>query len=124
MRYSFLSILAIVIFSGCGGGGNNTTTAVKTNVTLPTTYTPNNGRVLASSCFGCHGTNGKSTNGWDSLSAGEMDEMIGEHPLMDAIGVGYTNSEVVAIANWLSTMPNSGDNENGDENENEGGDDD
>jgi len=106
---------------------NNDGTIDNTNITpftLPTTYTPNNGRVLASSCFGCHGTNGKSTNGWDSLSAGEMNEETYEHPLMDAIGVGYTNSEVAAIANWLSTMPNSGDNENGDENENEGGDDD
>jgi len=87
-------------------------------VLLPTTFNINDGRLLASSCFQCHGTNGKSVNSWDSLSASEMNEMIGEHPLMDAIGIGYTNDEILKMTDWLRTIPNSTNSENkGDDND-------
>jgi hypothetical protein len=79
------------------------------NITLPTLYEPNNGRLLASQCAQCHGTNGISTNEWDSI-AGEDDlasEMFDdEHPIMKAQANGYTSTEINTIESWLSTQNN------------------
>lgn len=81
---------------------NNTTT----KVSLPTEFTENVGRLLGSQCAQCHGTNGKSTNSWDSI-AGE-DELIheihDEDPIMSAQAKGYTPTEISLIGNWLSTL--------------------
>ena len=74
---------------------------------LPTTYTANAGRLLGSQCAQCHGTNGVSTNEWDSI-AGEdnlLDEMFeDDEPIMSAQAHGYTTDEIVLIENWLKTL--------------------
>jgi len=74
---------------------------------LPTTYTANAGRLLGSQCAQCHGTNGVSTNEWDSI-AGEdnlLDEMFeDDEPIMSAQAHGYTSDEIVLIENWLKTL--------------------
>jgi len=74
---------------------------------LPTTYTANAGRLLGSQCAQCHGTNGVSTNEWDSI-AGEdnlLDEMFeDDEPIMSAQAHGYTSEEIVLIENWLKTL--------------------
>ncbi len=118
-KIMFVGAASAFMLSGCGSGSteetveNTTTTPIENSTaTLPASYTENDGRLLASSCFQCHGTNGQSTNSWDSLSADEMNEMIGEHPLMDAIGIGYTQSEILAMTGWLSTVSYSSDDEN------------
>ncbi len=77
------------------------------NTVLPTTYTANAGRLLGSQCAQCHGTNGVSTNEWDSI-AGEdnlLDEMFeDDEPIMSAQAHGYTSEEIVLIENWLKTL--------------------
>jgi hypothetical protein len=74
---------------------------------LPTTYTANAGRLLGSQCAQCHGTNGVSTNEWDSI-AGEdnlLDEMFeDDEPIMSAQAHGYTSEEIILIENWLKTL--------------------
>lgn len=76
-------------------------------IVLPTSYTANSGRLLGSQCAQCHGTNGVSTNSWDSI-AGEddlLDEFFeDEEPIMSAQAHGYTNEEVSLIGNWLKTL--------------------
>jgi len=77
------------------------------NTVLPTTYTANAGRLLGSQCAQCHGTNGVSTNEWDSI-AGEdnlLDEMFeDDEPIMSAQAHGYTSEEIILIENWLKTL--------------------
>lgn len=73
-------------------------------------YTPVNGRLLASQCFQCHGTNGRSVNDWDSIlgeSYSEILEELAEYPtthIMGAQAVGYTLAERQALASYLSGM--------------------
>ncbi|WP_321275851.1 hypothetical protein [Thiomicrorhabdus indica] len=76
-------------------------------------YTPVNGRLLASQCFQCHGTNGRSVNGWDSIlgeSYSEILEELNEYPvthIMGAQAVGYTVAERQALAAYLSGISGS-----------------
>lgn len=72
-------------------------------ITLPVSYTLDDGKLLGSQCAQCHGTNGYSSNNWDSLEgeSGLYSEMRGEHPLMDKQAQGYTETEVLKIENWL-----------------------
>jgi hypothetical protein len=77
------------------------------DILLPTTYTANAGRLLGSQCAQCHGTNGVSSNEWDSI-AGE-DDLAGEifeddEPIMSAQAHGYTSEEIILIGNWLKTL--------------------
>ncbi len=74
---------------------------------LPSTYTADAGRLLGSQCAQCHGTNGISSNEWDSI-AGE-DELESEifeddEPIMSAQAHGYTSEEIILIGNWLKTL--------------------
>lgn len=74
---------------------------------LPTAYTADAGRLLGSQCAQCHGTNGVSSNEWDSI-AGE-DELESEifeddEPIMSAQAHGYTSEEIILIGNWLKTL--------------------
>jgi len=82
---------------------DNTTT----NIVLPATYTADAGRLLGSQCAQCHGTNGISVNGWDSI-AGE-DNLQSEifeddEAIMMAQAHGYTSEEITLIGNWLKTL--------------------
>ena len=74
---------------------------------MPTSYTANAGRLLGSQCAQCHGTNGVSSNEWDSI-AGEDDlesEIFeDDEPIMSAQAHGYTSEEIVLISNWLKTL--------------------
>ncbi|MCO4844501.1 MAG: hypothetical protein KC427_00625 [Sulfurovum sp.] len=77
---------------------------------LPATYTTNAGRLLGSQCAQCHGTNGISSNEWDSI-AGEDDlenEIFeDDEPIMSAQAHGYTGEEIILIGNWLKTLKNN-----------------
>ncbi|BCN94189.1 hypothetical protein THMIRHAM_19740 [Thiomicrorhabdus immobilis] len=79
-------------------------------------YTVTSGRLLASQCAQCHGTNGSSTNSWDSIAGESAAELVsemleikaGEEDLiMQAQAHGYTDSEIQALASWLATQPSS-----------------
>ena len=85
---------------------SNITTITSTTTTLPTTYTLNEGRLLGANCAQCHGTNGISTNSWDSI-AGEgnlLDEFReeDENALMYSVSHGFSDTQVNLIGSWLS----------------------
>jgi sulfide dehydrogenase cytochrome subunit len=77
--------------------------------------TPPAGRLLASNCFQCHGTNGKGP-GFDRLagkSAAEIyDELLemrarisrASTDIMAKHALGYTDTQLRELAQWLSTQ--------------------
>jgi len=115
-----LSLAFFFFLQGCGGSSSltddTTTTNIvddgdssdtTTNIVLPTGYTADAGRLLGSQCAQCHGTNGISTNEWDSI-AGEadlLDEIFtDDEPIMNAQAHGYTEEEIILIGDWLKTL--------------------
>ncbi len=88
----------------------NNNSNISSTLTLPTSYSQNDGRLLASQCFQCHGTNGVSTNSWDSIAGeDEMDEVFGEDAIMDAQAHGYTTQELNLIGSYLKTLSRNND---------------
>ncbi len=79
----------------------------------PNVSVPDGGRLLASQCFQCHGTDGNSSTGIDSL-AGEsvaeiVDEMLemqieNDNELMHYQARGYNNAQIQAIAAFFATQ--------------------
>lgn len=71
------------------------------------------GRLLASNCFQCHGTNGKGP-GFDDIngkSVGKIYKKLKEfqsgkegNGLMTKHALGYTDAQMVALDKWLSTQ--------------------
>lgn len=75
-------------------------------ITLPSTFTANAGRLLGSQCAQCHGTNGVSSSGIDSIK-GENNlthEIYDDDALMNAQANGYTSTEILAIESWLNNV--------------------
>lgn len=73
---------------------------------------PNLARNLAATCANCHGTNGRSVGGMDSL-AGEPKEKLlqklndfrsGDKPatIMHQIVAGYTDEQLALISAWFA----------------------
>lgn len=86
--------------------GENSTT----EIVLPTSYAPDAGRLLGSQCAQCHGTNGISSNEWDSIAGeGNLEDEIYEddEPIMSAQAHGYTSEEIILIGNWLKILKNN-----------------
>jgi cytochrome c553 len=75
--------------------------------------TPPPGRLLASNCFQCHGTNGKGP-GFDTLAGKSASEIYKEmvefrsgkegNGLMAKHSMGYTDAQLKQLAQWLSTQ--------------------
>ena len=73
--------------------------------------TPPAGRLLASNCFQCHGTNGKGP-GFDRLAGKPANELYNElkefqrgeegNGIMARHALGYTDAQLRELANWLS----------------------
>lgn len=73
--------------------------------------TPPVGRLLASNCFQCHGTNGKGP-GFDTLAGKSASELYSEmkafqsgkegQNIMAKHAMGYTDAQLRALADWLS----------------------
>lgn len=71
------------------------------------------GRLLASNCFQCHGTNGKGP-GFERLAGKRASEIVGElnemragkegNGIMTRHAMGYTDAQIKALANYLSTQ--------------------
>lgn len=71
------------------------------------------GRLLASNCFQCHGTNGKGP-GFDTLAGKSASELYSElkefqsgkegNGIMARHAMGFTDTQLRAIAAWLSTQ--------------------
>ena len=72
------------------------------------------GRLLASNCFQCHGTNGRGP-GFERLagqSSGKIYEELKElqsgkegNGLMARHAMGYSDTQLRAIANWFAAQP-------------------
>ncbi|MDI6748699.1 MAG: c-type cytochrome [Pseudomonadota bacterium] len=76
-----------------------------------TTAAPPAGRLLASNCFQCHGTNGsggveKIAGKSASEIVKELKEMQQKSPpkMMDMHARGYTDAEINQLANYLATL--------------------
>ncbi|AVZ78596.1 cytochrome C [Zoogloeaceae bacteirum Par-f-2] len=75
---------------------------------------PDLARNLAATCANCHGTNGKSVGGMDSLAGEPRDKLMqklmafkrGEKPasIMHQIAKGYTDEQLGLIADYFSTQ--------------------
>ncbi|WP_373017337.1 cytochrome c [Thiomicrorhabdus sp.] len=95
---------------------DNETSTSTTVYTPVSAYTASVGRLLASQCAQCHGTNGYSVNSWDSLAGESASELVAEMleikageeaPIMQAQAHGYTDAEIQALAEWFATQPGS-----------------
>lgn len=76
-----------------------------------TTSAPPPGRLLASNCFQCHGTNG--SGGVESINGKSVSEITKElkemqakstPEMMDMHARGYTDAEIKLLATYLSTL--------------------
>ena len=73
------------------------------------------GRLLASNCFQCHGTDGRGSGTFERLAgksareiAGELREMKAENKrgdIMTIHALGYTDAQITLIADYLSKQP-------------------
>ncbi len=74
---------------------------------------PPAGRLLASNCFQCHGTNGKGP-GFDQLAGKSVNEIYEELKefqsgkegpgIMTRHAQGYTDAQLRSLSAWLSTQ--------------------
>lgn len=74
------------------------------------------GRLLASQCAQCHGTNGAGP-GFDEIAGKNARELYNElremkyrpiEGIMDRQARGYTDSQLDLISNYLSSLPGNG----------------
>ncbi len=84
--------------------------------TLPAAPPP--GQLLSSQCFQCHGTNGQPVSGFEGIggeNANEMHKELLEMSLRKPEGImdlqirAYTPAQLRLIANYLSTLPKTGE---------------
>lgn len=78
-----------------------------------TSNAPPNGRLLASNCFQCHGTNGKGP-GFDTLAGKSASKLYSElvkyrsgqegSGIMAKHALGYTDAQLLALSQYLSTQ--------------------
>ena len=90
-----------------------TVLALSAGLTVAQAQTVPAGRLLASNCFQCHGTNGKGP-GFDAINAksvGEIYKKLKEfqagkegNGIMAKHALGYTDTELQALDKWLSTQ--------------------
>lgn len=74
---------------------------------------PPAGRLLASNCFQCHGTNGKGP-GFDTIGGKSASEIYKElkefrsgkegNGIMAKHAMGYTDAQLQSLAAWLATQ--------------------
>lgn len=81
-----------------------------------TAGTPPAGRLLASNCFQCHGTNGRAVSGFEKLAGmsaselkGELSEMKVENEggIMGVHAAAYTDAQIAAMASYFASVNSS-----------------
>ena len=91
------------------------------------------GRLLASQCAQCHGTDGVSKTGIDSLVGESRNEIIKEmrkmknstsHKIMNLQAKGYTTEQVAMIADYFASLSGGGGGGGDDDDDNDNDDDD
>lgn len=98
-------------FTTRAGGAVVAAFALQLAVSAAQAQTPPPGRLLASNCFQCHGTNGAGP-GFDRLagkSAAELYQELKEFQsgkegkgIMTQHALGYTDTQLRQLADWLS----------------------
>jgi cytochrome c553 len=101
-RRGVVAPLALLLVGLCGSA------AVQAQVSVPPA-----GRLLASNCFQCHGSNGKGP-GFEQINGKSVDEIYKElremqagkegQGLMTRHAMGYSDAQLRAISQWLSTQ--------------------
>ena len=76
------------------------------------------GRLLASQCAQCHGTNGNAVSGFESLAGESVNEIYNElkdmqahtppEGIMDLQARGYTDEQIQLLAEFFAAQPRSG----------------
>lgn len=118
----------------CGGGGTATSSNSDSNTastgstttaasgTAPNISAPDGARLLASQCFQCHGMNGISITGIDSIAGDSAAHLVKEMlemkystkvDIMHYQAKGYSEDEIRSMAQYLSALPKdpNGDND-------------
>ena len=100
MKHFFRVTSAVICAAGLGLGAHAQTA-------------PPAGRLLASNCFQCHGTNGKGP-GFDTLAGKSSSEIYKElkefqsgkegNGIMAKHAMGFTDAQMLSISSWLSTQ--------------------
>lgn len=119
-RALWVAAATCAVLTACGGGsGDDNAATTKSSPSLSTTKTLSSttpspaatvaasteGRLLASNCFQCHGTNG--TGGFDSIRGGEAEEITefltktAGKDIMAAHAQGYTPAQLQKIIAYL-----------------------
>lgn len=94
---------------------STTSSATQTaTATATTTATAHPGRLLASNCFQCHGTEGRSLGEIDSLAGKSASDIYGDvkemqrkpagDNIMFAHSRGYTDQELRLIADYFASL--------------------
>jgi cytochrome subunit of sulfide dehydrogenase len=88
--------------------------AAATTISLPAAAQSADGRLLASGCFQCHGTDGVK-GGFGTLAGVEKKDMLDKlndmrrkparENIMNAHARGYTNEQLNLIADYFSRLP-------------------
>ena len=104
-------LLAGVAAAGCGGGDATGTSALETpegrrsSTTTVAQAANTEGRLLASNCFQCHGTNGnggfEEIRGKDAKELIEFQDKPASRDIMAAHAQGYTTAQLRQIAAYL-----------------------
>jgi cytochrome c553 len=89
-------------------------TAVGASAAAAQAQDPNLARNLAATCANCHGTNGVSEGGTDSLAGAGRDDLIrkmkeykaGTKPgtIMPQLAKGYTDAQIELVAGWFAAQ--------------------
>lgn len=72
---------------------------------------PDDGRLIASNCFGCHGTDGRSTVGFDGLAGESLSEKMMEmrnkddEDIMIIHSRGYNNEQIRQLSDYFARVP-------------------
>ena len=82
----------------------------------PAAAEPPVGRLLASQCFQCHGTNGRSTSNIESIEGKDANKLYEkllemkadpERTVMNQQAKVYGDTELRKIADYLATLPSA-----------------
>lgn len=119
----FLITTITILLSACGGSGDGDDYVNPSSLSMNVLTTPSAGRLLASQCAQCHGTDGISVSGIESL-AGESDEILGEmsgmkrstrNKVMHLQAKGYSDTQIREIATYFSSLYQRSGNSSNDE---------
>lgn len=111
-----LAVLLGAVLTACGGGGSSSTTSTGTTTgsNAPTINAPDGARLLASQCFQCHGMDGVSASGIESIAGDSEAELVSEMlemkysteiDIMHYQAKGYSEDQIRTLAVYIAALP-------------------